>query len=63
MTSVQPLERPVILCGKGDVEFREYPQLQGRHCILPAGHESVHIAQRDDETIAETAARCARPRP
>lgn len=47
-----------IRCGKSVPEFAAHPELQGRHCIRPAGHDGYHIAQRDDETHAQTIARC-----
>jgi hypothetical protein len=47
-----------ILCGKSDPEWATIPDLASRHCIREAGHDGFHIAQRDDETYAQTVARC-----
>ena len=43
-----------ILCGKSDLEWSQFYELAERHCIRAAGHDGVHIAQRDDETHQQT---------
>jgi hypothetical protein len=50
---------PVIHCGTSDSKWQTFPELSGRHCILEAGHTGFHIAQRDDETHADTMRRCS----
>lgn len=46
-----------LRCGTSDPQWAQFPELEGRHCILPAGHAGSHIAQRDDETHEQTLGR------
>jgi hypothetical protein len=46
--AIPPKRAPsgVVLCGTSDPEWHAHPELAGRLCCLPAGHEGFHLAHR-----------------
>lgn len=44
MNELEVIEKPEVLCGRSDPEFRAVMPDENRWCRLPAGHALPHLA-------------------